>query len=612
MNKLKKTYLELKQRLFGILQDERETFLILNCFFMSKLVKKDAVELINLCNFSILNAQIVELLEVCDRETSIDIVFNLEQLSQVFESTLDQKTHGIFYTDELLVKYINNNCIYTTLINNLSEKQKKLFFKQNKQLNELIKDNISIKDAYLKFILTLNDQEIEVIKNEIPNIKFFDPTCGDGAFLIDIFLNIQDLYKLINDKLKNDKLNISNNLEDILISILENNIYGNDIDSSTTDFLKLKFFYTINNLIGSLSIKTMSIKYNLQNSNFLNYVNSTTFDCIVGNPPYFESKNLDSKGYKTEKINNIYAPILEKCTTLLKPSGVMSMIVPISLIATPRMLPLREVLKENFNELFISSFADRPASLFIKVHQKINIMIGLKNPTNNYNLYTSSYKYFNKEEFKDLFKNIRYIENNWNKDIAKYGNSIEKEIIIKSNSFSKNILDYSVKESPHFILLNMRVGFWIKCFTNTNESKEYKKIHFNTEKEKYIFMALLNSNIFYLYWTLLSDGWHITLKNLENFKFDLDKLTNEQKNKLINVAKRLEVDLEKNKEKIDSKQSEYEYKHKKSKEIIDEIDILLKDIYNFDENVVQYIKYYNLKYRMSTDYKEYMEKFNGI
>ena len=72
------------------------------------------------------------------------------------------------------------------------------------------------------------------------------------------------------------------------------------------------------------------------------------------------------------------------------------------------------------------------------------------------------------------------------------------------------------------------------------------------------------------------------------------------------------LDLEKNKEKIDSKQSEYEYKHKKSKQIIDEIDILLKNVYNFDENVVQYIKHHNLKYRMSTDYKEYMEKLNGI
>ena len=607
MNKLKKTYLELKQKLFEHLGNERESFLILNAFLMSKLIKKEAVELVNLLGSTINQSQILELLEVCNQNIDSDLIFDLVQLSKVFEGTLDQKTHGIFYTDELLVNYINNNCIYVTMINYLPEKQKKKFFKRNPYINELIKENISIKELYFQFLKDLKIDEIVDVKNNINQMKFFDPTCGDGAFLMSVFTNILDTYININQL-----MNQSINYDDTIISILENNIYGNDIDTATTDFLKLKFLNNINKLNNNLSNKVLNIKFNLHNSNFLAYDKNIKFDCIVGNPPYFESKNLDTKGYKTEKINNIYAPILEKCTNLLNANGVMSMIVPISLISTPRMLSLREVLKESFNDLFISSFADRPASLFIKVHQKINIIIGFKNNSNEKNLYTSSYTYFNKDEFKDLFKKIKYIENTWDKDIAKYGNTIEKEIIIKNNNFKNNIFNYTVKESKHFILLNMRVGFWIKCFTKDNDSKEYKKIYFKTEQEKYIFMALLNSNIFYLYWTLLSDGWHITLKNLENFKFDLEQLTNEEKKQLVTIAKKLELDLEKNKEKIDSKQSEYEYKHKKSKQIIDEIDILLKNVYNFDENVVQYIKHHNLKYRMSTDYKEYMEKLNGI
>ena len=60
------------------------------------------------------------------------------------------------------------------------------------------------------------------------------------------------------------------------------------------------------------------------------------------------------------------------------------------------------------------------------------------------------------------------------------------------------------------------------------------------------------------------------------------------------------IDLENNKKYIGSKQTKYEYKHKFSKHIIDEIDKELKCIFNLTEEEYLYITQYTEKYRINT------------
>lgn len=600
MSKFKTNYLSLKQELQELLSDERQALIYLHAFCVAKLTNTTVKDILQSINLPINLEKLVEILDLCNKKINDSIVFDMQILARTFELNLDQKQNGIFYTDELVVDYVNKNCVYSTILKKLSSHFKKNVSLVDTDIADIIKNNKSLKDYFLTYISTLKISQLKQSKNIINSLRFFDPTCGDGAFLINIFKELNTVIGIINNKLSI--------IEDSTTSVLENNIFGNDLSLVTIDFLKIRFFSIITELTGK---HPENIKFNFFNSDFLEFDNIAEFDCIVGNPPYFESKTLNNKGYKTEKINNIYAPILERCSQFLAEDGVIGMIVPISLIATPRMLSLRELLKEEFNTVFISSFADRPASLFSRVHQKINIFIGLKNNLKEKNIYTSSYYYFNKEEYNQLFSNISYIENNWTEHIHKYGNITEKNISNSISNKNENIFNYIVPDSTHSIYLNMRVGFWIKCFVSNIDSNEYKKLSFKSAGDKHLFMAILNSNLFYLFWNLDSDGWHITLKNLERFKFDLSKLNSTDRNKLIYLSKQLEKDLEKNKERIDSKQATHEYKHKKSKIIIDKIDNLLKDIYDFDENTLKYIKFYNLKYRMSNDYNSYLEKISA-
>jgi hypothetical protein len=63
------------------------------------------------------------------------------------------------------------------------------------------------------------------------------------------------------------------------------------------------------------------------------------FDCIVGNPPYLEMRQVsyDVKNLETRDSNAIHSMCIERSNILLNENGAMSMIVPLALVCTQRM-----------------------------------------------------------------------------------------------------------------------------------------------------------------------------------------------------------------------------------------------------------------------------------
>ena len=173
--------------------------------------------------------------------------------------------------------------------------------------------------------------------------------------------------------------------------------------------------------------------------------------------------------------------------------------------------------------------------------------------------------------------------------IPKIGNNIEKSIFDKIFTTNKENLYDIQSQSGERLYLNMRSCFWIKAFSFNPGSSEYKE--FKYENVDYV-ICLLNSSLFWLYWTMISDCWHITSKELKHFRF-IDT-TNDFKE----LRKKLEQELEKTKKYVGSKQTEYEYKHKFCKKIIDKIDDKLANIYGLNSMELDYLKNFAIKYRM--------------
>ena len=328
------------------------------------------------------------------------------------------------------------------------------------------------------------------------------------------------------------------------------------------------------------------------------------FDVVIGNPPYVEygkvKKSYTLQNYKTLSCGNLFAYFLERGISLSGKSKTAGMIVPISLVSTPRTQTVRNFLDSECSGMYISNYADRPGSLFNGVHQKLSILI--TNSPEESHIYTTGFRHwYSREERLSLFNTISYFSSGPDKDgvYPKIGSFIEQSILEKIETKRKGLTSImSINASNNEpIYLNMRLMFWVKCFLTPKKSNEFKIFYPSSLLSEREIMATLNSNIFFLFWEIISDCWHLTNRELKNFYIHEKGLSASQKKTLATLSEELEKDLEKNKSYVGTAQTDYEYYHKKSKPIIDKIDTILAEHYSLTKEELDYIINYDIKYR---------------
>ena len=481
-------------------------------------------------------------------------------LSNLNEKEKIRKDKGVYYTPSDVVKFI--------LINSA------------KMVSNILKpNNLHVLDL-----------------NGIPYKSFclektiYDPTCGSGAFLLpalEMKLDLMELHKIQISK---------SNIFKIIRTIK-----GNDLNYDSITITKLRLFLCVLHRYGVTKIKNVATVLN-QCYKCYDYVENNSdsndkYDIIVGNPPYVEDSKSES--IPTNKYGNIYANVLENASKQLKDKGVMSFVIPLSYVSTPRMKKIRLNLIKQISEQYILSFSDRPDCLFTSVHQKLCVLFGKKSCNTNATIITSNYRYWYKEEREDLFTNLEVIQNNYVTEefIPKLGTPIDTCIYGKISRYDNSLIQLmnSDSESVSKIFLNMRAAFWIKAFLNEHTGSEYKTFKCHDQNYASLCMCLLNSSLFWWYWICISDCWHITNKELKGFKvplIDNFEICN-------NLAKSLEKQLETTKLYVGTKQTEYEYKHKECIELIHQIDDFVNEIYGLTEEESLYIKNFAYRYRMS-------------
>lgn len=527
-------------------------------FIFDKYNKKDKLKILSEL-YRITNYDIdYRTIEKCN--IRLDYVSLQEELAIINEKSPKRKKHGVYYTPHDLVEFIVVNLI-------------KAYY------SRLTKENLS------GLLLELDKPTCEDL---CFNKSVFDPTCGTGEFLLE-FLDVKCrvLERVFG------KEYVSQNILRIISTI-----YGNDINSESIILTKIRILLYVLEHYGVSAIKGL-VNYLDNNFTYFDYVSTINcienkFDIILGNPPYVE----DSKSFckPVTKYGNIYANVIENSTYSLSDDGVIGFVIPLSYVATPRMNKIRTFLKESLSEQYLLSYSDRPDCLFASVHQKLNIIIAKKGGEKRY--YTSNYKYWYKKERSTLFDNIQLNDSTdlvTDAFIPKIGNKLEQKIFKKVYS-TKNSIYSRINDTGKPLYLNMRATFWLKAFLNEHKGSEYKVFNF-TDDDYYFIMCLFNSSLFWWFWVCISDCWHITQKELKSIRIPTS--FNRETAKLL--AEELEKMLEETKLYVGTKQTDYEYKHKSCLTAIHRIDDYISASYGLNKREAEYIKMYNLKYRIGVE-----------
>lgn len=522
-------------------------------------------------------------------------------LGSVLEKHINRKKTGSYYTPEDTTNFICWNSIIISILNKMSNDSLAQVYES---IN--ISNNVEFIDKKLTFeekinILSKNitSTQIDEIIKIIKKLKIIDPMCGSGAFIISTY----ECLKYLNQKLLNNKL-------DFKYYYLH--LYGVDISNEAIILCKTRLILKsiidrtystyLNQVLYSniLCNDALTGPDNIINSNNegLDWTRLSRFDCIIGNPPYVEVRDkLPYQHFVSEKCGNLYAYAIERSCNISSTKSVISFIVPLSLIATNRMKPVRECLENKSSIIYYCTFADRPGCLFSGVHQRLAIFFASIGE-NECRKFTSSYCFWYKDERKKLFKSLDFIENN-NSALPKIGNSIENSIYVKDRICSSSLFEMKDDDGQYPLYVSSRIGFWAKAFIEKPNTNEIFKISFNSDIKRRIAYCFINSSFFYFMWILSSDCWHVTSQDLKNIRLSYENFSEKQISKLYKLSNDLIIDLEKNKVRINTKQTEFEYKHKYSKKIIDKIDDIICPNIGLDEEETKFIKAYALKYRLN-------------
>jgi hypothetical protein len=348
---------------------------------------------------------------------------------------------------------------------------------------------------------------------------------------------------------------------------------------------------------------------------FYKIMNNGGFDVVIGNPPYVEISDVKGqyslKNLHLVSTGNLYSVCVEKFLSLLPIQGYIGVIVPISSISTPRMLPLMRLLADNLAP-YISNFAVRPGKLFVGVDMNLTILIGpRKEAQEEQRAFSTNYIRWLEANREYLFHTLSYCPTEFISTISAYpklGTPIAAHLKEKISQY-KSITRFQASYNTIPIYYHSGGRYFRKCIRR-KLSNEYKEIRFRTGMDNAA-ICVLSSSFYYWLWIAQSDCYHVTTRDIEMLPVPDSLLAD---SRLEELANRLLADMEKNAEirvrnrKDGSQREEVNFKMSKSKPIIDEIDRVLAQHYGFTPEELDFIIHYDIKYRMGRDNGEGSEE----
>ena len=311
-----------------------------------------------------------------------------------------RKKDGVFYTPKYITKYIVDNTVGKLC----EEKKTELKLKEEdyhpKRKKETKKKLLTLLETYREWLLQLT---------------ICDPACGSGAFLnqaLDFLIKEHQYIDELQTKLLGGGF-VFPNIEN---TVLENNIYGVDINEESVEIAKLSLWLRTaqprrklndlssnikcgNSLIDSKAVADDKAFH--WQEEFSHVFAKGGFDVVIGNPPYVrqelfkEIKPYLEQNYKCyNSIADLYTYFIEKGINLMKEKGLFSFILPNKFLKATYGKQIRKVIKEDSNLELLFDFDDYPVFADATTYPIIYVL----NKNNNYTEKTFFYSGINKRQ----------------------------------------------------------------------------------------------------------------------------------------------------------------------------------------------------------------------
>ena len=280
---------------------------------------------------------------------------------EIDKTKTKRKKDGVFYTPKYITKYIVENTV-----GKLCEEQKTAL-----AINE--EDYITDKKRQKKTIKDLVDK-LETYRKWLLQLTICDPACGSGAFLnqaLDFLMEEHQYIDELQAKLFGDALVLT----DMENSILENNLFGVDLNEESVEIAKLSLWLRtaqpnrkLNDLSGNIKCGNSLIDdpeiagekaFNWQTA-FPKVFEKGGFDIIIGNPPWGAKVPKNHKDFINKKFIckkgelETYVHFIDLIINRLIKSenGLMSLITPNTWYYLDKYIDLRRfLLDKNIVEL---------------------------------------------------------------------------------------------------------------------------------------------------------------------------------------------------------------------------------------------------------------------